>query len=381
MKKILLLALVMFLMAFTAQAQSWTKTATISDDLSSVIVRSNGDIFVFGQNCHKSSDQGITWTTLAAISSTNESLEYSGKLYVCTDNALLSSHDGITWVTEYSEKMVICANNQYLFAFSADNFYRYDGVSWMQINSLSGIIGSSYEVYVTAAAANSDRLIIYCDHPGPEYFTPMESSDNGNSWVNLPNFYWDYVNDVAMNSFGYDNAVGGRGSSLGLNSIGNYLFNYPSGQLLTCAFIGNNCWMAGYVGVWPQAGSRGLLMADGDLSTIYFTEAPIQEISVGNTLSVAVDNAGSVYTMPVSLVTGSKQVVSKQFLSVFPNPANTAIKFYLSSKQKVEMYSAEGKLLFSEIRPEGENVINLASYSNGIIVLKIGENQAKIIKQ
>ncbi len=381
MKKFLALALVMLFAAFSIKAQSWTKCATIADNLTSIVVASNGNIFAFGQYCHKSIDQGNTWTTLAAISSVNESLEYNGRLYVSTDNALLSSIDGISWVTEHAEKMVICANSQYLFAFSTDNFYRYDGISWLQINSLTGVIGTSQEVYVTAAAANSDRLTIYCDHPGPEYFTPMESSDNGNSWIDLPNFYWDYVNDVAINSFGYDNAVGGRGSSLGLNSIGNYIFNYPSGQLLTCAFIGDNCWMAGYVGVWPQAGSRGLLMADGDLSTIVFTEAPIQEISVGNTLAAAVDNAGSVYTMPVSLVTNYKQAVTKQFLSVFPNPANTAIKFYLSSKDKVEMYSVEGKLLYSQERPEGENVVDISTYPNGVMFLKIGQNQAKIIKQ
>ncbi len=390
MKKIMIfLSAAMFFVAFSVNAQTWEPKTAVGTGLTSVVVTADNTIFAFGDNGFKSTNQGITWTTIALPStSVNKVISFNGKLYLATDNGLYSTPQAsINWTAEFNEKMTICANDQHVFAFGDASFYRLDGNVWTQLYSLTGIIGASYETYITAADASTNRLVIYTDHAAPGYFVPMESTDQGATWTSLPNFYWDYVNDVDLCTAGYETAVGGRGSNMTLNAVGNFQFAYPTGQFWAVCYLDNHCWMGGYVGLWPQPEAKGILMADGDLATLVYTDGVVKDIATNGSLSVAITDIGSVYTRISMTMTAIDQPTqtapTTAYLSVYPNPTEAGVNFNLDKADIVYIYGSNSSLISQQQMPAGKNQIDLSNFPPGIYFIQLGETKAraKVVKQ
>jgi CubicO group peptidase (beta-lactamase class C family) len=84
--------------------------------------------------------------------------------------------------------------------------------------------------------------------------------------------------------------------------------------------------------------------------------------------------------------TGVKEVTETNYLTVWPNPANTKVKFILKKQQnsvRVSLYNYEGKEVYQEIIEPAlpQNQIDISSLRSGIYTLRIVSGNEVLVKK
>ena len=82
--------------------------------------------------------------------------------------------------------------------------------------------------------------------------------------------------------------------------------------------------------------------------------------------------------------TGVNELAEDKNISVFPNPVEgeltvSGLKFAAAKQMSIELFSMDGKKVFSTV-PVSENIsINTESFAKGIYLLKAGKVSKKIV--
>lgn len=75
--------------------------------------------------------------------------------------------------------------------------------------------------------------------------------------------------------------------------------------------------------------------------------------------------------------TGINDHVATQKLQAYPNPTTGNVRLNTANAE-ISVFDVYGKLLFTEMN---SNTINLANYPAGVYILKVSQQQIKVVKQ
>jgi N-acetylneuraminic acid mutarotase len=229
-----------------------------------------------------------------------------------------------------------------------------------------------------ASGISGNKMIISCGYAGGYLNTTFVGTIGANSstitWAAAPAHPFtaglSRVGGTACN--GYFFTVGGEQGTGGNSNI-NYTFNFQ-----------DNAWVYTWTNLKPTVVSN---VWNGSVSKLYSADT-IKIFSPGGYTGSASTAAFEVARFKPMYGVGINGVDNNPAVSMFPNPANNMINFYLSSTQNsavAEIYNTSGQLVKNYQLVTGNNVIDLTSFSKGVYIVTVKGNNVltteKIIVQ
>jgi PKD repeat protein len=267
----------------------------------------------------------------------------------------------------------------------------------------------TYYVCLTVQTAgmtcsNCDTVFYYGSSPCNANFTAYPDTMNvgtvyfsNNSTGNFTNFYWSFGDGTSSSQFNpvhnytqqgsyfvcltvYNNS-GCQSSYCDTVVVGTQpgpctpvFYAYPDstiGNGVVNFGLLNNCGSTGWTYTWN--------FGDGTTGTGLY---PVHVFQTSGTFWVcvdAVDANGNVLTWCDSV--NSNRVgsvgfneISKNAIIAFPNPANDQVTIKnIGANQSVEIYSVDGKLIYSAITTTADVTVNTATWNTGLYIVRINE--------
>ncbi len=192
---------------------SWERVEKLIPLISSVMIDSDDDIFVFAEDSvYRSSDYGGSWTTSKMGIYNSEWIRpvqnsegdiFAGKL---GEGVFRSTDKGASWtnvsngLTSLHVHSVLAAANGYLFAATFEGLFRStdDGAEWTKLTN--GLTDTEF----WALASNSQGEIFTAGYSYQLFSHILKSTDNGDSWTAV-GYISGYPNLICMtvNSLDY----------------------------------------------------------------------------------------------------------------------------------------------------------------------------------
>ena len=139
------------------------------------------------------------------------------------------------------------------------------------------------------------------------------------------------------------------------------------------------------------AGESGLLTVSGTNQYLWSTGSTNTSITVTPIITTAYTVTGTngfgcstttIFTQIVDPCTGLKSISKEPDFQIFPNPFNNKIRIISNeSKNRVQIFSALGSLIYDSIIENEKTEIDLSIQSAGVYFIKIGFVSKKIIKE
>jgi len=257
--------------------------------------------------------------------------------------------------------------------------YNYDANNWVQIGE--DIDGTTLnDKFGGAVSLNNQGNILAVgahDHNGIGQVRIFENITN--TWVQIGN---DIDGEAVGDEFGI---------SVSLNANGNILAVGARYNSELASDAGHTKIYRNASGNWQQIGENIDGEAIQDRSGVSVSlNANGSIVAIGAYLNDDNgNNSGHVRLFSNTNILNIDTVSTKSQLIAFPNPTSTQLNIKLEktiNQSIVQLFNVEGKLLYSKAYANTENIaINMASFSNGIYILKIHLNDSqkilKVIKQ
>ncbi len=322
-----------------------------------------------------------TWTVFTEANSDlpNNSirslfLDVDGSLWVGTFLGGLANYDGSTWTISNTSNSAISDNyvrsitryNGALWVGTTGGLNRYDGINWTTFIQTNTILRSNN---ISALQATSDRLYVGTINGG---LTVVRADT-------LSETFWS-GNSLLSDNTVRDIAIGNTPNSVLLACPAGGLYAYdgnsswlqtttasglPSNELSAIAYQNSQA-IIGFEqdGFCPYSGiCNPYLSSNSDLPDNHINDIALQSDGV---IWLATETGGLVRFDPsvfISEVDNSEVFELTQQQNVF--------RVHSQVEAELNLYSNQGQLLFNSKIQEGENQIELNTYSAGIYFLQI----------
>jgi sugar lactone lactonase YvrE len=217
---------------------------------------------------------------------------------------------------------------------------------------------------------------ITTDATGNIYF-----ADNGNNRVRMINTV-GIINTVIGTGNTGETGIGGQATAAGIEN--------PEGVKFDAS---GNLYVTDPVNVYKVNSSGIITVAAGDYSNSYSGDGgQATNAGVGSPTSIAFDAAGNLYIAEATynrirkVTFGStasiKQITNSNELSIYPNPNNGSfvIESNSATKQTMQVYDVNGKLVLSQII-SGKTSIDASTLNEGIYNISLQSNEGVINKR